>query len=102
MKREIKIDHNRKGLREALLIDSSLMAYQLRNTLDRYCDDDRDKLSVLAECIHDNLDYNAILMFAVSGLKDFVDNALIMKQEEEMATNALESLIKIIKKDDSI
>lgn len=72
---KIKFKHNKKSTMKALNTDLSVKDVNVlvNKAMQKFMtDDDKQKLSHLAEIIHNALPYEAILYIAVQGIKDRV------------------------------
>ena len=64
MKEQIQFNHDTDSVASAFGTTSDIIASQLTESIKKFVDDDRSKVSVLGEILHNNVDYNVILLLA--------------------------------------
>lgn len=81
MKPKIKFDHKAEGKFEAIGIKKDEFKIQMFNTFLEVSKDkdDTQKSSKLSEAIHNELDYNCILLLATDGFLAFLDKSGLAK-----------------------
>lgn len=83
MKEQIQFNHDTDSIASAFGTTSNIIASQLTECIKKFTKDDRSKVSVLGEIMHNNVDYNVILLFAT-------------ERAEELAVNAAKSTLEKI------
>lgn len=64
MKKQIQFNHDTDSIASAFGTTSDIIASQLTQSIKKFVNDDRSKVSVFGEILHNNVDYNVILLLA--------------------------------------
>jgi hypothetical protein len=91
MKQEIQINHDAETLTSAFGVTAKDVAEQLTNSIKKFVDDDRSKVSVLSEILHNNVDYKIILLLATEQVEG-------LARKSAKAT-AIEGLLNLLTED---
>jgi len=83
MKEQIQFNHDTDSIASAFGTTSNIIASQLTECIKKFTKDDRSKVSVLGEIMHNNVDYNVILLLAT-------------ERAEELAVNSAKSTLQKI------
>jgi len=83
MKEQIQFNHDTDSIASAFGTTSDIIASQLTESIKKFMNDDRSKVSVLGEIMHNNVDYNIILLLAT-------------ERAEELSVNAAKSTLEKI------
>lgn len=91
MKKEIEINHNADTLTSAFGTTGEHVAEQLTQAVKKFIDDDRSKVSVLGEILHNDVDYKVILLLATEQVE--------MLAKKSAKATALKELLDLITED---
>lgn len=91
MKQEIEINHDAETLTDAFGTTGEHVAGQLTKAVKKFIDDDRSKVSVLSEILHNDVDYKVILLLATQQVE--------MLAKKSAKATALKELLDLITED---
>ena len=75
MKKQIQFNHDTDSLTSAFGTTTDIISSQIAQSIKKFMMDDRSKVSVLGEILHNDVDYNVILLLATEKVEELAVNS---------------------------
>lgn len=89
--KKLIFDHTQTHVSDALKVDTGTHAKKIVACIKEFAESDSTKISSLAELMHNNLDYNSILLLAVENVMDKVHSS-----EQSPSIKELKALLDLL------